>query len=118
MFVSACLTRRRQGRYRIAATLNGTGHPLAGRDLENHQNKDGSVNVPTALQNHMGGKRHAGPSLTLRRAAVSNLTAQPNSQLPGVFNTMTQRSRKLAIITVKFSSIRHWFITALPNMVD
>ncbi|OAV60595.1 serine--tRNA ligase [Enteractinococcus helveticum] len=43
---------------RIAATLNGT---LATTRwlvaiLENHQNKDGSVNVPTALQPYMGGK--------------------------------------------------------------
>ena len=43
---------------RIAATLNGT---LATTRwlvaiLENHQNKDGAVNVPTALQPYMGGK--------------------------------------------------------------
>src|SRR5699024_12754460 len=43
---------------RMAATLNGT---LATTRwlvaiLENHQNKDVSVNVPTALQPYMGGK--------------------------------------------------------------
>src|SRR5699024_4585298 len=43
---------------RIAATLNGT---LATTRwlvaiLENHQNPDGSVNVPKALQPYMGGK--------------------------------------------------------------
>lgn len=47
-----------RGGTRMAATLNGT---LATTRwlvaiLENHQNKDGSVNVPTALQPYMGGK--------------------------------------------------------------
>lgn len=47
-----------RGGTRMAATLNGT---LATTRwlvaiLENHQNEDGSVNVPTALQPYMGGK--------------------------------------------------------------
>lgn len=47
-----------RGATRTAATLNGT---LATTRwlvaiLENHQNADGSINVPTALQPYMGGK--------------------------------------------------------------
>lgn len=49
----------------LLATLNGSGLPL-GRTLvaiiENHQNKDGSINVPEVLQPYMGGKKVILPS--------------------------------------------------------
>lgn len=59
--------RRMQARYRstdmkkpqLVHTLNGSGLAV-GRTLiavmENYQNVDGSINVPTVLQNYMGGK--------------------------------------------------------------
>ena len=44
---------------KLVNTLNGSGLPL-GRTLvailENHQNADGSVNIPKVLQSYMGGQ--------------------------------------------------------------
>ena len=60
------VARRMNGRYKEFGaketswlhTLNGSALPI-GRTiaaiLENHQNEDGSINVPTALQSYMGG---------------------------------------------------------------
>ena len=46
------------GKNRLVHTLNGSGLAV-GRTLvavlENHQNADGSINVPAALQSYMGG---------------------------------------------------------------
>ena len=46
------------GKNRLVHTLNGSGLAV-GRTLvavlENHQNADGSINIPTALQPYMGG---------------------------------------------------------------
>ena len=46
------------GKNRLVHTLNGSGLAV-GRTLvavlENHQNADGSINIPAALQPYMGG---------------------------------------------------------------
>jgi seryl-tRNA synthetase len=47
-----------EGKNRLLHTLNGSGLAV-GRTLvavlENHQNADGSINIPAALQPYLGG---------------------------------------------------------------
>src|SRR5690625_5603684 len=55
--------REEKGKPEFVHTLNGSGLAI-GRTvaaiMENYQNEDGTINVPTVLQPYMGGKKEIG----------------------------------------------------------